>query len=173
MAFLERRVVLVGDPGIGRSSLIAVRRGDKPFLNKRPPYFGHTSFEQSVTDLEWEGVPDLLKTTRTTLKRRRLKRIRQTQLHVINVDPSAQFKRFRPYCCYPSTTVVVFCFSIGNERSFENIRNKVSLHPSPLPRLATNNPLGVHITRANALGRFSGTPKFGISSRVFPCCSLA
>jgi hypothetical protein len=170
MASVERRVILVGDPGVRRYT---ARRGYQPFINRcKPPFFGHTSFEQSVTDWGWEEVQDLLGTTQTTLKRRALgalKRIRRIKLHITHVHRSASFKSFRPYGCCPSTTVVVFCFSIEDERSFEDIKNKVNC---PLPSRTLNNELGLQITRANALVRFSGTPKFGTSSRVFQCCFL-
>jgi hypothetical protein len=79
---------------VGKSSLIAVRVADTPFLDKRPPYFGRASFGHLVTGLGWETVPDLLEKLGTTWRPRN---IRQTQLHIINVDPSVSFKKFRPY----------------------------------------------------------------------------
>ena len=151
MASHERRVILIGDSRVGKSSLLAVRTGFRPFSRKYPPYFSYGSFEQSVTDLDlgWaEGVPDLLKTTRTTrttLKKRGLKSIRQTQLHVHNLNPRATFRTLVPHCCNPVTTVVL-CFSIGDECSFENIKNKVNW-------ASLNNSLGLQITRANVLVR--------------------
>ena len=139
MASHERKVILIGDAGVGKSSLLAIRRGYRPF-RKYSTYFTHGSFEQSVTDLDlgwWEGA-GLLKTTqtmRTTLKRRRLKSIRHTRLQVHNVNPGVTFARFLPHCCYPVATLVL-CFSIGDERSFENIKNKVNW-------ASLNNPLGL------------------------------
>ena len=133
MASHERKVMLIGDAGVGKSSLLVTYGG-------YAMYYKHGSFKQSFTDLDlgwWEGA-GLLKTTRTTrttLKRRGLKSIRHTQLHVHNLDPGVTFATFVPYCCYPVSTVVL-CFSIGDERSFENIKNKVNW-------ASLNNPLGL------------------------------
>ena len=145
----KRGVILIGDAGVGKSSLLAVRNGFKPFIGKYPPYFSYGSFEQLVTnsDSGWrEGVPvKASRTTRTTLKRRGLKIIRQTQIHVHNLNPGVTCTTLDSYCCHPVTTVVL-CFSIGDERSFENIKYKVNW-------ASLNNPLGLQITRANATVR--------------------
>jgi len=69
MAFLltpERRVVLVGDHEIGRSSLAAVSMADKPFLDSPPPYIWRPSFVQLVTGLDWEMMPCVPESTLTT-----------------------------------------------------------------------------------------------------------
>ena len=164
MASHERRVLLIGDAGVGKSSLIAVRNGHRPFFDKYTPYFSHASFEQSVTNLGlgwWpEGGPDLLKTTRKTLKRKGLKSIRQTRLHVLNLNPAVPLQRSLPQCCQSSVAAVIFCFSIGDECSFENIKNKVNW-------ASLNNLLGLQITRANVMVR-SVVPH---SSALPPGCS--
>ena len=121
----ERRVVFVGDPKIGRSSFIAVCMADKPFLDNQPPYIWRPSFVHLVTDLESEKLPYVPESTSTTSSRIKvIRNIRQTQLHVINVDDKApvEFRR----CLYSCATAVVFCFSIADESSFENIKNKVN-----------------------------------------------
>jgi len=122
---LGHKVIFVGDPGVGKSSLAEVCM-DKPVLDKRPPNVGRViAFTHVVTGLEWERVPGLLETARTTVKQRRLKNIRQIQLRVLNIGPTVSINRTRP-SYYSRTTAVVFCFSIGDEDSFENIKNKVN-----------------------------------------------
>ena len=127
----ERRVVFVGDPGIGRSSLVAVSMGKKPFLDNPPPYIWRASFVQLVTDLTWEMPSCVLASTSETSKRKTLESIRQTTLHAINVtdDWPHEFRR----SLYSNATTVVFCFSIGNESSFENVKDQVKQ-----PRLTTH-----------------------------------
>ena len=136
MASHGRRVLLVGDARVGKSTLIAVRKGHRPFLDKYTPYFSHGSF----TGLKlgsWEGEPDFLKTTRKTLKRKGLnKSILQTQLYIHNLSHTVPLQTPLPHCCLSSVAAVVFCFSIGDERSFENIKNKVNW-------ASLNNPLGL------------------------------
>jgi GTPase SAR1 family protein len=132
MAFLQplgRRVVFVGDTEIGRSSLIAVCMADKPFLDNPPPFIWRPSFVHLVTDLESAEppcIPEATSTKSTTSKKKVFRGIRQTRLHIINVAEK-EAPKFRPYL-YSYATAVVFCFSIGNESSFENIKNKVN-HP--------------------------------------------
>ena len=112
----NRRVLLVGDHKIGRSTLAAVRMADKPFLDSPPPYPWGPSFVQSVTGLDLEKL--------TTSNKRVIQNIRDTQLHIFHVTDCADFAYRR--CLYKYTTAVVFCFSIGDESSFENIKHKVN-----------------------------------------------
>src|SRR5258708_5940570 len=125
MAFqpCERRVVFVGDLEIGRSSFIAACIADKPFLVNHPPHIWRPSFVQLVPDLELKELPCVPESKSITSKMKFVQNIRQTQLHVINVDDKAplEFRR----CLYSNATAVVFCFSIAEESSFENIKNKV------------------------------------------------
>jgi len=119
----ERRVVFVGDHGIGRSSLIAVSRVNAPFLDFLQPYAYSPSVVQLDTDLAWEMPPCVLGSTSKPSERRDLRDYRRKTLHVINVtaDQSHEFRR----SSYPNATTVVFCFSIGNESSFENVKDQV------------------------------------------------
>jgi len=123
------RVVFVGDPGIGRSSFIAVCKADKPYLDKCPPYIWRPSFVQSVTitDIELEELPYVPESTSTTSKMKVIQNTHRTQLHAINVNDiynaAPEFRRR----LYAYATAVVFCFSIADESSFENIKNKVNL----------------------------------------------
>ena len=119
----ERRVVFVGDRKIGRSSFIATCMADKPFLVNPPPYTWRPSFVQLVMDLELEELPFVPESTSITSKKV-VRNIPQIQLHVINVDDKAPLECRR--CLYTHATAVVFCFSITDESSFENIKNKVN-----------------------------------------------
>ena len=121
----ERRVVFVGDSKIGRSSFITMCMPERPFLDSHPSYLWRPSIVRLVTDLESENLPCLPEPTSTTSSRMEVVRnLRQTQLHVVNVDDKAPIK-FRRYF-YSFATAVVFCFSIADESSFENIKNKVN-----------------------------------------------
>jgi len=96
MAFplpLEHKVVLVGDPEIGRSRLVAARMAGNPFLDNAPSYIRRPSFVQLITTIELEEpwcVPGLTSTTST---QKVFQNMRHTQLHVINVTDNAPFKR--------------------------------------------------------------------------------
>jgi len=119
MAFLQTRrhkVVFVGDIGIGRSSLITVRMAYRAFQDNPPPSIWRPSFVQLVTTLELESC-----TPRNTST---MSSIRQTELYIVNVADNVPLKYRRHL--YKDATAVVFCFSIGDERSFENIKNKVN-----------------------------------------------
>ena len=126
MAFqlCERRVVFVGDREIGRSSFISVCMADKPFLSNHPPHIWRPSFVQLVPDLELEELPFIPGSTSITSKSKSVQNLRQTQLHVINVDDKAPLEFRRRL--YANATAVVFCFSIADESSFENVKNKVN-----------------------------------------------
>ena len=116
----ERRVVLAGDPGIGRSSFLAVRWADKPFLDEPPSFIWCRSSVWSVTDLDLEEVPRMLGSTSTTSKTKRVKLRGRSKLKLINAP-----LKFYPHL-YACATTVVFCFSIADESSFENIKHKVN-----------------------------------------------
>jgi len=62
----------------------------------------------------------MLGSTSTTSKKMLVKLRRRTELKLINAP--LKF-RPRPYAC---ATTVVFCFSIADESSFENIKHKVN-----------------------------------------------
>lgn len=93
---------------------------DKPFLGNPPPHIWRPSFVQLAVDL-LEVLLCVPESTSIMSKMKVVRNIPQTQLHVINVDDKAPLE-FRRCTC---ATAVVFCFSIANESSFENIKKKV------------------------------------------------
>jgi len=120
----RHKVVFVGDSGIGRSSLITVRLAYRAFRDKPPPFIQHPPFVHLVTTLELDEPPCAPESALTTSKKNVIRRIRQTELHIVNVADNAPLQHHRNL--YEGATAVVFCFSIGDESSFENIKNKVN-----------------------------------------------
>lgn len=94
----EQKLVIVGDGGCGKTSLLMVYT-----KGSFPEEYVPTVFENYTAEL--------------TLDKRRV------QLALWDTAGQEDYDRLRPLS-YPDTDVVVLCFSVDNPTSFENIEDK-------------------------------------------------
>ena len=117
MPFLQscrRKVVFVGDFGVGSSRLITACMGLEHLSRPALPR----------VHLGIPGVEEAPKPMSTRSKKKLIRSIRQTELFIVNVAEGNTLEYRRDL--YKHATAVAFCFSIEDESSFENIKNKVN-----------------------------------------------
>ncbi|PVF94901.1 GTP-binding protein rhoA [Serendipita vermifera] len=95
---MRRKVVLVGDGGVGKTSLIITFR-----YGEFPEQFMPTFWENPVVDIEVKN--------------------RLMELVIWDTAGQEEYDRLRPLS-YPDTHVVLICFSLEYVESFENIASK-------------------------------------------------
>jgi len=96
--FLEKKLVIVGDGYIGKTSLLI-----SYIEGKMPQYYVPTVFETYVADIKIDEF--------------------QFELSLYDTAGQDAYDRLRPLS-YPDTDVILMCFSAGSPDSFFNVYNK-------------------------------------------------
>ncbi|BFZ58957.1 aldehyde dehydrogenase 3, member A2 [Savitreella phatthalungensis] len=109
---IERKLVVVGDGGCGKTSLLArFSTGDFP------TQYVPTIFETSCKDLD---LPGDIQIEKSPEQRQRQSSSQSLRLSLWDTAGQEEFDRLRPLT-YPGTSVVLLCFAIDSPPSLDNV----------------------------------------------------